>query len=91
MDIIENMTKRTDMTKSTPRPKWRTFDRGDLVQVRGEIALDDNRKVKFTPTGVVLEYFDSNVYESASCSVLVEGRVMHVSTRQLTMIKEASK
>ena len=79
MDIIENMTKRTDMTKSTPRSKWRTFDRGDLVQVRGEIAFDDNRKVKFTPTGVVLEYFDSNVYESASCSVLVAVSYTHLT------------
>ena len=84
------MAKRAAKTKNN-RARWREFDRGDLVQVRGEIALGPDRQVKFTPPGVVLEFFDSNVYESSSCNVLVEGRVLHVSTRQLTMIKEASK
>jgi hypothetical protein len=83
------MMKHVNTAKDN-RARWREFDRGDLVQVRGEIACADGQ-VKFTPAGVVLEFFDSNVYESSSCSVLVDGRVLHVSTRQLTMIKEASK
>ena len=38
--------------------------------------------------GVVLEWCSSNVYEPASCDVLVEGEVLHVSTRKINMIKE---
>ena len=77
------------MTK-TNNHRWRQFERGDLVQVTSVVKLVDNQKITFNPTAVVLESFDSNVYESASCSVLVEGEVMHVSVRQLTMIKEGA-
>ena len=49
-----------------------------------------NKEITFSPVGVILSYYDSNVYEPASCDVLVEGEVMHVSTRKLKMIKEKS-
>ena len=84
------MTKHVHETKSR-KTRWRDFDKGDLVQIRGEITLGSDKQVKFAPAGIVLEYFDSNVYEPSSCSVLADGRVLHVSTRQLTMIKETSR
>lgn len=49
-----------------------------------------NKEITFPPVGVILSYYDSNVYEPASCDILVEGEVMHVSTRKLKMIKEKS-
>ena len=72
------------------RPQWQEFVRGDLVQVYDvHVAdCDQNKEITFLPTGVILSYYDSNVYESSSCDVLVKGQVMHVPTRKLKMIKE---
>lgn len=68
-----------------------TFAKGDLVQISEvHISHIQNKEVTFSPIGVVLSYYDSNVYEPASCDVLVEGEVMHVSIRKLKMIKEKS-
>ena len=71
--------------------RWREFEKGDLVQVTSAVSVDPQGKVKFSPMGIVLESFDSNVYESASCNVLVDGRVEHHSTRRLKLIKENQK
>ena len=72
------------------RPRWQEFVRGDLVRVYDVHVPDrsQNKEITFLPTGVVLSYYDSNVYESSSCDVLVEGKVMHVPTRKLKMLKE---
>ena len=71
--------------------KRQSFRRGDLVQIN-EVHMSrmQNKEITFSPVGVILSYYDSNVYEPASCDVLVEGEVMHVSTRKLKMIKEKS-
>ena len=69
--------------------RTQTFARGDLVQINEvHISRMQNKEVTFSPIGVVLSYYDSNVYEPASCEVLVRGEVMHVSTRKLKMVKE---
>ena len=71
------------------RPSWKLYARGDLVQISDvHISHMKNKEITFSPVGVVLSYYDSNVYESASCDVLVDGEVMHVSIRKLKMIKE---
>ena len=71
--------------------KRQSFRRGDLVQIN-EVHMSrmQNKEITFSPVGVILSYYDSNVNEPASCDVLVEGEVMHVSTRKLKMIKEKS-
>ena len=71
------------------RNRWQEFYRGDLVQINDvHVSTGENKGVTFLPTGVVLSYYDSNVYESATCDVLVEGNVIHISTRKLKMLKE---
>ena len=71
------------------RPSWREYTRGDLVQISDvHISHMQNKEITFSPIGVVLSYYDSNVYEPAACDVLVEGKVIHVSTRKLKMVKE---
>ena len=71
------------------RASWQEFSRGDLVQISEvHVSRIKNKEITFSPVGVVLSYYDSNVYEPASCDVLVEGEVMHVSTRKLKMVKE---
>ena len=68
---------------------WQRFVRGDLVQVSEvHVSRSENKGITFSSIGVVLSYYDSNVYEPASCEVLVRGEVMHVSTRKLKMVKE---
>ena len=69
--------------------RLQSFCKGDLVQVNEVyISRRENKEITFSPIGVVLSYYDSNVYEPASCDVLVEGEVLHVSTRKINMIKE---
>ncbi len=69
--------------------RLQSFCKGDLVQVNEvHISRRENKEITFSPIGVVLSYYDSNVYEPASCDVLVEGEVLHVSTRKINMIKE---
>ena len=61
------------------------YHKGDLVYVdlaRARSSLD------LPPIGVVLNWFDSNVYESAKAEVLVENVVTCYSVRDLRPVKE---
>lgn len=62
-----------------PRPK-----RGDLVNVRNRIdRLDGEDRCA---GALVLEYFDSNVYEPASCQLFYNGDIFWANVRDLTVI-----
>ena len=52
----------------------------DLARARSSLDLP--------PIGVVLNWFDSNVYESAKAEVLVENVVTCYSVRDLRPVKE---
>ncbi len=41
--------------------------------------------------GVVMSYYDSNVYEPASVDVLINGEIRHMSTRDLIRLKDVKK
>ena len=45
----------------------------------GDLVLVDSNEM-----GVVLSYYDSNVYESASAEVLVDGKIGFYKIRQLS-------
>ena len=65
-----------------PRPK-----RGDLVNVRrAHMHSGPNRGVTEYTGALVLEYFDSNVYEPASCQLFYEGDIFWANVRDLTVI-----
>lgn len=74
------------------KDKWR-WNPGDLVQLRlrptpSHPMYNPKKTELFAEVGVVLRYYDSNVYESASVDVLINGQEVHMSTRELIRVKE---
>ena len=62
--------------------RWTKFIKGDLVKVkspRHNHPADDC-------LGVVLEGYDSNVYEPASARVLVDNGIFHFTDREIELI-----
>lgn len=62
-----------------PDPK-----RGDLVDVRYR-DYRDNKAVTYHGA-LVLEYYCSNVYESASCQLLYDGEISWAKVRDITVV-----
>ncbi len=70
--------------------QWRP---GELVQLRirrspSHPMYHSSSNDLVGEVGVVLRYFDSNVYEAASVDVLIDGQEIHLSTRELIRLKE---
>ena len=61
---------------------WNGIGRGDLVTLPP--GPDGDKRV-----GVVMAWFDSNVYERASAEVMVEGRTEMWDLKDLKTIPEA--
>ena len=66
---------------------WR-WSPGELVKlINTPIEVDGAAYEEF---GIILSYYDSNVYEPASVDVLIGGQQFHMSTRDLIRLKEVT-
>jgi len=61
-----------------------SFKKGDLVEIKTPAVLD--RGTFTINTGVVVDYWPSNVYEKATYEVLVNGEVVHVDPRRISSL-----
>jgi len=68
--------------------RWTKFIKGDLVKVKAIAFMKPPRSPHSAVDrlGVVLEGYDSNVYEPASASVLVEDSIFHFTDREIELI-----
>jgi hypothetical protein len=71
-----------DQPLTHKRIRWTKFVRGDLVQVK-MLRSTNYAEDCF---GVVLDGYDSNVYEPASASVLVGDSIFHYTDRDIELI-----
>ena len=60
-----------------------SFKKGDLVEIKTPAVLD---QALIISTGVVVDYWPSNVYERATYEVLVDGEVVHVDPRRISSL-----
>jgi len=71
---------------------WR-WKPGELVQLKYTYSeshpmYNAERKKMSSRVGIVLRYYDSNMYEPASVDILFGGREINMSTRDLIRLKE---
>ena len=75
------------MGEHTYPDPWR-WKKGELVMWKPRNAMGPGSLPVPEVIGVVMQYYDSNVYEAASVDVLINGSIEYMSTRDLVRLKD---
>jgi len=65
--------------------RWKPGELVEMIESRSPINADSDWRPS---VGIVLAYYDSNVYEAASVDILIDGKEIHRSTRELIRLKK---